>query len=157
MADNEFSQPSLVLPSIPPDFEAKCGSSKTDLIAAVFQLLAGSKIAGVNPVNPTPYDLASLSAQVQGNTDAINNLQLRKIRRAILAGANNGVVVVPFQSIGTTNYQVDLAYVTPNTNFDPIQWSIVENSKQDAQVTLRLDGRSGAFDIEVTITSMEGI
>jgi hypothetical protein len=155
--DNEFSAPSLVLPAVPSDFEKKCGTSKTDFVNAVFELLESAKIAGLEPSEPLPYDLAALSAQVETNTAAIAKLNLRTIRRQILAGVNNGLVVVPFQDIGTVNYSVGLAYVTPNINFDPIQWSIVANSKQTNQVQLRLDGRSGTFQIEVTIISMDGI
>lgn len=154
--DNKNSAPSLQLPKVPSDFEAKAGESKTDFVNAIFALLAGSQIIGVNAAEPSPYDLASIQSQVQANTTAIQKLN-RPIRRVTLAGVNNGLVVVPFQDIGTTNYEVDVAYLTPNVNFDPIQWSIIKNSKQGNQVQLRLDGRSGAFEIEVTISSMEGI
>lgn len=154
--DNQTSAPTLELPVIPSDFEKKCGSSKTDFLKAAFELLSGAKITGINQ-DPQPYDLAAITSQMDTNTAAINDLQQRKVRRQILQGVNNGLVVVPFQDIGTLNYSVEVAYVTPNVNFDPIQWSIIEDSKKTNQVQLRLDGRSGAFHIEVTITSMDGI
>lgn len=155
--DNTNSAPLLELPTVPSDFEAKCGTTKTDLVKAIFQLLQGAKISGINSESPSPYDLAAITAQTESNSKAIATLEQRKIRRAILNGVSNGVVVVTFQDIGTENYEVELAYVTPNENFDPIQWSIIENTKTSQQVQLRLDGRSGAFHIEVTITSMDGI
>ena len=155
--DNANSQPAIVTPEIPTDFESKAGTSKTELAAAILALVRTSKITGIQPDQPSPYDLAALTSQVEGHETRIVKLESRKIRRVSLNGVNNGLVVVPFQDIGTTDYKVDLAYVTPNVNFDPIQWSIIEGSKLSNQVQLRLDGRSGTFQIEVTIESMAGI
>lgn len=152
--DNLFSKPTLELPEVPPDFEKAAGITKTDFLRAVFALLGGTTIKGINIDEPTPYDLAALSATVESILSDFDRLDV-EIRRAVLDGVNNGAVIVPFQDIGTNNYQVDVAFLTPNINFDPIQWSIVDGSKTTSQVTLRLDGRVGPFKIEVTIRELK--
>jgi len=105
--DNTSSAPTLVVPVVPSDFEAKCGTSKTDLVRAVLELLQGSKIAGITADAPSPYDLAAISSQLASVTADVASLNQRKIRRVIMQGVNNGLVVVPFQDIGTANYQVN--------------------------------------------------
>lgn len=154
--DNQYSQPAIQRPALPPDFEAKAGTSKSDLANAILDMIAQAKITGIVPSEPSPYDLAALTSQVDNLQKEVDK-GIRKVRRVTMQGVNNGLVVVPFQDIGTNNYEVELAYLTPNVNFDPIQWSIIEDSKKSNQVELRLDGRSGAFSIEVTITAMDGI
>jgi hypothetical protein len=155
--DNANSQPQIQTPTVPVDFEAKAGTSKSDFARAILQLLSGAKIIGITPDAPSPYDLAALTASVEDLQQEMDKVN-RPIRRITMQGVNNGQIIVPFQDIGTKNYSVSVAYVTPSgTNFDPIQWSIVENSKQTSQVTIRCDGRSATFPIEVTIVGMDNV
>jgi hypothetical protein len=155
--DNANSQPQIQTPTVPVDFEAKAGTSKSDFARAIMQLLQGAKIIGITPDAPSPYDLAALTSSVQILEEKVANID-RPIRRISMQGVNNGVIIVPFQDIGTENYAVSLAYVIASgTNPDPIQWCIVQNSKKTDQVTLRLDGKSSDYPVEITIIGMDNV
>lgn len=156
--DNVNSQPAIIPPTVPGDFESKAGASKSDLARALFELLAGAKIAGIVLSEPSPFDLSSLAAQVETLQAAVDEILQRKIRRVVVAGIANGILIVPFQDIGSVNYQVDVAFVSPNTDLpDSLMWSIIEGSKATSQVALRINGNATSMDIEVTITVMDGI
>jgi hypothetical protein len=154
---NQNARPAIVPPVVPSNIETLVGTSKSDFVKAILDLVAQSTITGINQENPDSFDISSIQQTLEEQGEDIAALNARTPRRIIQDGVSNGIVVVPFPDIGTINYQVSLAYVTPNVNFDPIQWSIVENEKKTNQVMLRLDGRSGTFEIEVTITPMDGI
>lgn len=155
--DNANSQPQIQTPTVPVDFEAKAGTSKSDFARAILQLLNGAKIIGITPDAPSPYDLAALTSSVEDLQEQMD-MANRPIRRVIMQGVNNGVIIVPFLDIGTSNYQVAVAYVIPaGTNPDPIQWCIVKDSKLPTQVTLRLDGKSSDYPVEITITGMDNV
>lgn len=155
--DNQNSRPSIVPPSVPADANSRAGTSKSDLIEYIFELLRGATITGIQSDQPTPYDLAALTNQVTAHEVEIDKIKDRTPRRVIVSGVNDGPQIVTFQDVGTTNYQVDASWVTPNVNFGAIQWSIIDGSKLSSQVTLRIDGSAGAYMLEVTITPMDGI
>lgn len=156
--DNLASQPSIVPPTVPADFEAKAGNSRVDFAKALFALLAGAKISGIIAAEPSPYDLAAISSQLAQIQIAADKIIARTPRRIVLAGIANGVLTVPFQDIGTVNYQVDVAFVSPNSDLpDSLMWAIIKDSKQTAQVNIRVNGNAAAMDIEVTITPMDNI
>lgn len=158
MAENPSSQPTLLLPVIPADFETKCGTSKTDFAKAIFQLLASASVTGITPTGGTPYDLARIQSQLEALQTTVDKTVARTPRRVIMNGVINGIIVVPFQSLPSTNYQVDVAFSTPNETLpDALQWSIVAGTKTVNQVTLRINGNAGTYGLEVTITPMDGI
>lgn len=150
--ENQTSQPTLVLPAIPPNFDSIAGTSKSDYAAALFELLKGAIVTGIVSSSPIPYDLAALTtdvAQLKIDVAALN----KKIRRITVSGVSNGEVTIPFQDIGTTNYDVDVAFVwTSGGPFpDSLNWAIVGGSKQTFQVKIRCDGNAATFDLDVVI------
>lgn len=149
--ENQTSQPALVLPAVPPNFDSIAGTSKSDFANALFEVLKGAIISGIVSSTPIPYDLAALTtdvAQLKLDVAALN----KKVRYVTVSGVNNGEVTVPFQDIGTTNYDVDVAFVwTSGGAFPAIQWAIVGGSKLSFQVKIRCDGTAATFDLEVTI------
>lgn len=156
--DNITSQPALVPPTVPADFDAAAGNSKSDLTRAIFALLASSKITGIQASEPNPFDLGTLAGQVASLQAAVDKIVARTPRRVVMAGIVNGIVIVPFPDIGTTDYQVDVAFVSPNTDLpDSLMWSIIKNSKSSNQVSLRINGNAAAMDLEITITPMNNI
>lgn len=155
--DNQNARPTLQPPNVPADFESSAGTSRTDFATALLELLKESTIEGVNPENPTSFDFSALQAQVTALEADMQNIKARTPRRVIMSGVTNGLVVVPFQDVGTANYQVDLAFVTPNVNFPAINWAIINGSKKSDQVQLRIDGDAGSYSMEITITPMDGI
>ncbi len=154
--DNLFSRPTIKIPAVPSDAESKAGTSKSDLIRFIFKLLKGSTVEGITPSEPTPHDLGAIVTNVQQLRADYDKLLAAKVRHQILDAVSNGQMVVAFQDIGTTNYQVSVAYVTPNIDWQPISWGIIADSKKTNQVGIRLDGHSGKFQIEVTIRELKG-
>lgn len=156
--DNQNSQPALVTPAVPPDFDIASGSSRGDFARALFALLDTAKITGIISEEPTPFDIGVLAGQIQTIQAAVDKLVARTPRRVTMVGIANGILIVPFPDVGTTDYQVDVAFVSPNTDLpDALMWSIIKNSKSSNQVSLRINGNAAAMDIEVTITPMAGI
>jgi hypothetical protein len=149
--ENQVSQPTLELPNIPDDFETTAGTSRRDFAQALFDLLESARILGITQASPTPYDLAAIVSDIE--TLEAGLAAVSKIRRVItVSGVNNGEVTVPFQSVGTDDYQVDVAFVwTSGGAFPAIQWAIVGGSKTATQVKIRCDGTAATFDLEVTI------
>lgn len=152
--ENQTSQPALELPAIPSDFEARAGTSRTDFVSALFDLLASARITGIVSSTPTPYDLAAIVNDIAEIQAAIT-AGIKTIRRITVGGVNNGEVTVPFQDIGTTNYQVDVAFVWTSGGAFPsgLNWAVVGGSKTATQVKIRCDGAAATFDLEVTITA----
>lgn len=145
--DNQFSQPALLLPAIPSDFESKAGSSRVDFARALFSLLASARITGINPTSPQPYDLTTLQA-------AVEELQASpqpKFRSILKDGVANASIIVPFADIGTEAYFVNVVFVTPDTNINTVTWSVVDDSQQSDQVTIRIDGDASTYGILVNI------
>lgn len=121
-------------------------------------MLRGATITGIQSEQPTPYDLAAIQKQVEKHESSITKLEDRTPRRVTVAGVNNGLVIVPFQDVGTTNYQVDVAFIWPSgSSFPEINWAVVAGSKQTNQVSLRCDGSVGTFTLEVTITPLDNL
>lgn len=149
--EQQTSQPALTLPAIPTNFDTLAGTSKADFAAALFEILKGAVISGIISSSPTPYDLAAIVSditQLKLDVAAVS----KPIRRITVSGVNNGEITVPFQDVGTTNYQVDVAFVwTAGGAFPAIQWAIVGGSKLSSQVKIRCDGTAATFDLEVTI------
>lgn len=154
--DNSRSQPSLKLPTIPKDAEKKAGATKTEFLTFLFALLKGATVEGIISTEPTPFDLAKITAQID-DLIAANEVAHGKVRHQVLDAVSNGPIVVTFPDIGTTLYSVDVAFVTPNEDYTKIQWAIVAESKKTNQVTLRIDGQAGPFQLEVTIRELKEI
>jgi hypothetical protein len=141
--NNIESEPSLLLPEIPTNFEALAGTSRTDFAKAIFELLAGAKISGIN-VEPSPYDLAALTAQVNQMQLDVNLLKARKVLKFSITVTSNNERVISFgQDLGTTNYTVTAVYTSPKgANIPTVTWSVVD--KQSTYVTIRQDGTANA-------------
>lgn len=149
--DNVNSQPALQLPIVPADFETRSGSSRVDFANALFELLKGALVTGIVQAQPSPYDIGAMQASITELQVRIEEVAAPKQRSIIMNGVNNGLVIVPFDDIGTTDYAVDLAFITPNVNINTVTWSIIDGSKQNAQVQLRIDGSAATYKIHVNI------
>lgn len=149
MADNEFSQPSLIPPSIPPSFEADAGTSKTDFALAIFELLKKSQITGITQSSPNPLDITQLATDLTAlearvTTDEAGIKTYRKVFTSIVDGSFD----VTFPSLGGTNYEVS---VIMNTNVpeDAGIWSIT--AKTDTSVRVRVKNVIANPNLEITI------
>ena len=152
--DNSNSQPSIVLPVIPADFESAAGTSKTDFLKAAFALIAASEITGIQSNEPSPYDIGVLAGYIKTILADLDEIKKRRVRRVFMAGISNGVVIAPFPDIGTTDYQVDVAFVTVDTDLpNSLMWAIIKDSKSSNQVSLRINGNAAQMDLEITINS----
>lgn len=147
--DNVFSQPALELPEVPADFEAKAGSSKTDLVKAIFTLLKSATISGINQSSPQPYDLAALEKQVTELQDQATKTPI--IRSVLKAGVTNGNITAAFEDVGTTNYLVSVEPVVPDGDINTVTWAVIDNSKKTNEVTIRIDGTGATYQFLVSI------
>jgi hypothetical protein len=114
--NNVLSEPSLVLPEIPTNFESMAGTSRTDFLRAIFDLLEGTKITGIT-VESSPYDLEALTAQVQQLQADVDAIKLRQVRKMSLsltaatgAGALNVILISP--PLDNANYVVSVQFRT---------------------------------------------
>jgi hypothetical protein len=156
--DNQNSKPSIVPPALPVNFEQMAGTSKSDFARAILELMKSATIDGIQSDSPTPYDLSALQQSVQNLEGDVDKLKLRTPRRITVPASGNALIVVPFQDVGTDDYQVDAAWVTPNAPLSGTKWSIVAGSKKSNQVSLRVHGiDADTYTLEVTITPMIGI
>lgn len=145
--DNQFSQPTIQTPEVPDDFEAKAGSTRKDFAVALFDLLKSAIILGIIPTSPQSYDLVSLIQRV----DALESQAPPKMRAIAKVGVINATIDVAFPDIGTTNYSVNVEFLTPDTNINTVTWSVVDGSKATNQVRVRIDGDASTYSIVVHI------
>lgn len=147
--DNTFSQPGLVLPEIPSDFENKAGSSRVDFARALFDLLKSAQISGINQTSPNPYDLTSLTARVA----AIETEQedIPEMRTILKDGVSNATLTVNFQAMPTADYLVNVIPITPDADINTVTWSLVDESRTVDQCKIRIDGTGAAYKFLVHI------
>jgi tRNA uridine 5-carbamoylmethylation protein Kti12 len=157
MADNTNSKPILVPPSLPQDFEKMAGSSKTDFANALLYILRQSTIDGIQPSQPSDYDISALTKQVEVQQADLDKIKARTPRRKTIAAVNASTVIVEFDDVGTDVYEVTGTWLGENVNFATVNWSVVTGSKQSNQVTIRFDGNASPYALEVTITPMHNI
>jgi len=156
--DNSTSQPAYVPPAVPPDTEIAAGTSRTDFTRFLLTLISTGKITGIVNSEPTPFDLGTLAGQVQTLQAAVDKVLARTPRFITMAGIANGILIVPFLDIGTTDYSVQASFVSPNTDLpDSLMYSIIQDSKSSNQVSLRINGNASHMNIEVVITPMNNI
>lgn len=138
---------------MPLDIEAKSGTSKRDLILVIFSLLKQTRIEGINQDTPVNFDYTAVQNQIKEFNTRIDTLGRRQ-RVVTLAGVNNQVLIVPFEKFedGFTNYSVDVVFVAPDGNINTCTWAIVEGTKTDSQVQIRIDGSASHYNLEITIT-----
>lgn len=145
--DNSFTQPTLELPEIPSDFEARAGTSRLDFLRAVFELLKSTRVAGIIQSSPQPYDLSTLQARIE----QLESNPVPKMRSVLKDGVTDASIIVAFEDIGTTDYFVNVVPITEDTNINTFTWSVVDNSQQTNQVTIRVDGNASTYKLLVNI------
>ena len=109
----------------------------------------------MNLDSPDNFDLNEINTRlVKVESDAAAaKLQQRII---FLNGLSNGLLTVPFADMPSASYDVNLIFITPNTNINTVTWSLIENSKTPSQCQVRIDGTANPYKIEVTITEVKG-
>lgn len=151
---NSFSQVTIKVPTIPADFEAKAGTTKTDLAEAILALISGSQLNGVNLDSPDNFDLNEINNRLKSVEEGVINAKVQQ-RIVELNGIANGLLTIPFAEMPTANYSVNVAFVTPNTNINTVTWSVIQGSKQVSQCQIRIDGDANPYKLEVTITEIK--
>lgn len=149
--DNAFSQAQLSLPPVPENFEAMAGSSKSDLVRAILNLLASAQITGINTDEPSSIDLGQLQNQIQSLQTQVTNNAVTIIQ-VPMSGVPAGLVTVAFDSVQTNVYSVDVAFITTGTTTAPA-WSLISGSQQQNQCQIFIGG-SSTWSIVVTITTL---
>lgn len=146
--DNKYSQPTLVLPEIPANFEEDAGTSRVDFANALFAVLRKATVTGITQTQPAPYDLTSLASKVE----ALEEQKVPKMRSVIVTGVSDANVSVGFADIGTTDYIV-LTQVLADSgvNIPTVTFSVVNNSQLSNGVTIRCDGAAVGLQILVSI------
>ncbi len=149
MADNEFSQPSLIPAELPPSFEKDAGTSKTDFANAILAHLRKSQIIGITQSNPNPLDITQIASDLTALEERVTADEAGiKTYRKVFASISDGNFDVTFPSLGGTNYEVS---VILNTSI-PLNagiWSIT--SKTDTSVRVRVTDTIDNPDLEITI------
>lgn len=148
--DNQFSQVSISVPEIPADFEARAGSSKTDLASAILLLISAAQVNGIDLSQPNNFDLAQIQNRLTAVEASVEKQQLNQ-RTVGLTGIANGLLTIPFDDMPSTNYWVNLIFITTNTNLNTVTWGLITGSKQTNQCQVRIDGDASPYQIEVQI------
>lgn len=151
---NVYSQVTAKVPEVPADFEARAGTTKSDLARAILQLVSQSEFNGINLDSPDNFDLNEINNRLTATEEGVTKAT-RAQRVVSMSGIANGLLTIPFDPMPTNNYQVDLIFVTPNTNINTVTWSLIENSKATNQCQVRIDGNANPYKIEVTITEVK--
>lgn len=147
--DNVYSQPGLVLPDIPEDFENKAGSSRVDFARAMFELLKSATISGINQTSPNPYDLSSLITRVTAIEEAQEGIP--EMRTILKDGVNDATITVNFQAMPSADYLVNVIPITPDANINTVTWSLIDESRTVDQCKIRIDGTGAAYKFLVHI------
>lgn len=154
--DNEFSQAMLVAPVIPSDFEALAGNTKTSFAQALINLLNGSIVTGINPDQPSNFDLGQMQNQITTLQSQVAALQLTQ-QIVTLTNQAAGLITVAFPSpMPSTSYSVGVAPITTNTSLGGFTWGLIVGSQTTTQCQIRVDGSTGPYDIAVVITQLGG-
>jgi hypothetical protein len=155
--DQVYSQASLQLPTVPADFESRAGSNKTDLAKAIFALLQGAPIVGINPADPNNFDLGTIVNRI---TALETNQAAYKIQQRVvsLTGVNNDILTYSFADMATTNYTVNICIITPSGGLSgTITWSLVANSKTGTGCQIYIKGDATAYQVELTATENKNL
>jgi hypothetical protein len=155
--DNAFTQARLKVPKVPADFASKAGSSKSDLAQAIFDLLQGARILGINIDEPNNFDLGELTNRITALEDGhkTNLIQQRVVSNT---GVANGTLIFTFDDMQTTNYVVNVCFITPDTGpAAALTWSLVANSKTGTQCTIFIKGDATAYQVELTVTENKAL
>lgn len=155
--DNPFSQAQLQLPTVPADFDSRCGSSRRDMAIALFELLRSAQITGVTVESPSNFDLTSLQRSVESLSAQVSQNSLPRQRVVNMAGATNNEIIVPFDDIGTTNYWVNVIVVSAAPgDINTVTWALIESSRQTNQCQIRIDGTGAGYQLMIIITEIKG-
>lgn len=155
--DNAFSQARLDVPVVPSDFESKAGSSKRDFAVALLLLLKGASIIGINPSEENNFDLGELANRISALEKAQDATKIRQ-RVVTMTGIANGVLSFTFDDMQTTDYTVNLCFITPNTGpAAALTWSLVANSKTGTQCDIYIKGDASAYQVELTVTESKNL
>lgn len=148
--DNPLSLPQLKLPTVPADFNGGVG---VDFAIALLKLLEGAQIVGTEDAQP--FDVATLQQSVEDLSNRFD-ASIRKMRKVTMSGVNDGQITVPFQDIGTTNYDINWNVIIPDAaNPGTILIFPIAASFQTSQFKARVDGTGGAYTIQFVIIEIK--
>lgn len=152
--DNTNSQATIKVPTLPSNAEAEMGTSKTDLVQYVLDLIAKSQITGLNEAGASSLDLNAINTKVTSLESDVAALNLRKPLKTTAAGVNSAVVTVPLPVVLSSNlYDVNMVFVGGSGAMAAgLRWSVVSGSKTTSQFQVRIDGDATALGLDFTIT-----
>lgn len=149
--DNPQSKPQLKFAPIPDDFNSGVG---VDFARALVKFLESAEVVGLNFENSEPFDAAKIQQSVEDLTDTLNG-NIRGQRKVEMNGVANGELIVPFQTMQTTDYEVNPILVIPaGINPPTVTFALVDGSKQDNQFKVRVDGNGAPYKIFFVITQI---
>lgn len=151
---NTYSQVTIKVPEVPEDFEARAGTTKTDLAEAILKLIQGAQLNGVNLDSPDNFDLNEINNRLNKVEADAASAKLQQ-RLVVVSGINNGLITVPFAEMPSASYKADVVLITANVNINTVTWSLIENSKTPSQCQFRIDGTAAPYKIEVSILEVK--
>lgn len=153
--DNQFSQVTIEIPTVPADFDATAGNTKRDFAVALLDLVSKAQLLGINLEQPNNFDLATIQSRLTTIENTANSSKLKQ-RTIRISGIDSGALVVPFDDIGTTNYWVNLIVIVPSAALaNTVTWALLDNSKQTNQCTLHIKGTGSIYTFEIHILEIK--
>lgn len=153
--DNVNSQASIKPPAVPSDAEVASGTTRTDLIAYILELVSKGQVAGLNQESPTSLDITNLQTEVEALKTKVASLESKQAIHTDAAGVNGAVVTVPIPGapIASNLYDVDMAFVGGSGAIPTgLRWSVVDGSKTTSEFQVRVEGDATAYSLHFTIT-----
>lgn len=150
--DNPNALPQLILPEVPDDFNGGVG---VDFLRAAFRLLAGTQVVGGNFENAEPFDAAVIQQSIETIKETLIDQKIAQ-RQVVMDGLNNGEIIVPFQAMPSTNYDINWMFQIPaGNNPTAINVALVEGSKETFQFKVRIDGAGSPYKFIFTVTEIK--
>jgi hypothetical protein len=152
--DNTNSQATINVPQLPSNVESLVGTSKTDLLNYVREMIAGSQISGINEAGPQSLDINAINSKITAVENDVAALNLRKPLKTSASGVNSAVVTVPLpETLDSNLYDVNMVFVGGSGAMAAgLRWSVVSGSKTTSQFQVRIDGDATALGLDFTIT-----
>lgn len=150
--DNPESLPQIKFPDVPDDFNGGVG---VEFARELIRLLQGSQVI-ISVEQAQPIDVSQLQQDVEQLQDDMED-RSRKQRKITMAGVDNNEFVVPFETIGTVNYDVNATILIPTGN-NPgadVGVYIIADTKQVSQFKARCDGLLSTYTIEFVVTEIK--
>jgi hypothetical protein len=151
--DNTNSQATLNVPELPSNVEALVGTSKTDLLNYVREMISKSQITGINETGAVSMDISALTTKVTALEASNDKLVARTPIKISAAGVSSTVLTVPFAEALLSNlYDVNMVLVGGSGVLPDIGWSVVSGSKTTTQFQVRIQGDATGYTLDFTVT-----